>query len=185
MPTVDIEISNVSDVSRRLYAFSSKLGDRITYMALRSGAKLILAEARSRVPVKTGRLKKALTVKNSRINRRRRNGKVGIYLSINPGRSRDDNRGAYYGKFVDLGYKRGSKQITGAQAVARGIISREQLTAKRLSTARYQGIRFRDGGVQVDGQNFISGAFDNAKDAALELIVRNVEIAGEQLIDRI
>jgi len=98
---VEIDIRGIAETQQAIYQFSEKLGDRVTLLALRAGANFMLKKIRAAAPVRTGRLRKAIKVSTSKINRRRRNGKVGVFLRINPGKSRDDLRGAYYGKFVE------------------------------------------------------------------------------------
>ncbi|MGZ8916227.1 MAG: HK97-gp10 family putative phage morphogenesis protein [Methylobacter sp.] len=115
--SVEIDIRGLAETQRALYQFSERLGDRVTLLALRTGANYMLKKVREAEPVKTGRLKRATVVKNSRINQRRRNGKVGVYITVKPGKKRTDTKGAWYGKFVEIGYKRGSTVITGRHFV--------------------------------------------------------------------
>ncbi len=117
MSEINIDIRGLAETQRAIYQFSERLGDRVTMLALRTGAKMILQKVRAAAPVKTGRLKRATVVANSRIHQRRRNGKVGVYLRVKPGRSRSDMKGAWYGKFVENGYKRGQTQVPGRKFV--------------------------------------------------------------------
>ncbi|MGZ8927140.1 MAG: HK97-gp10 family putative phage morphogenesis protein [Methylobacter sp.] len=114
---VEIDIRGLVETQRALYQFSERLGDRVTLLALRTGSNYMLKKVREAEPVKTGRLKRATVVKNSRINQRRRNGKVGVYITVKPGKKRTDTKGAWYGKFVEIGYKRGSTVIDGRHFV--------------------------------------------------------------------
>jgi hypothetical protein len=57
--------------------------------------------ARANAPVETGRLRKAVKL---RAWKRPEPGEVGIKVVVNPGRGRDDPRGAYYGMMVEQGY---------------------------------------------------------------------------------
>ena len=115
--SVEIDIRGLAETQRALYQFSERLGDRVTLLALRTGANYMLKKVREAEPVKTGRLKRATVVKNSRINQRRRNGKVGVYITVKPGKKRTDLKGAWYGKFVEVGYKRGSTLVAGRHFV--------------------------------------------------------------------
>jgi len=114
---VEIDIRGLAETQRALYDFSDRLGDRVTLLALRAGANYLLKKVRAAAPVKTGRLKRAAIVANSRINRRRVNGKVGVYFTIKKGKKRTDARGAYYGKFVENGYKKGNTVVPGRNFV--------------------------------------------------------------------
>jgi HK97 gp10 family phage protein len=113
-----IDIRGLAETQRAIYDFSEKLGDRVTLLALRAGANFMLKKVRAAEPVKTGRLKRATVVKTSRINQRRRNGKVGVYLTIKKGKKKDDPKGAYYGYFVEHGYKKAAANIAGKQFVS-------------------------------------------------------------------
>ena len=113
MAEFEIDISGVAETQRRLFEFSQKLGDRITRLALRSGANYMLKAIREAAPKRTGRLRRAIVVKNSRIHQRRRNGQVGVYITIRKGKSRKDPKGAPYGTFVESGYKRGKRIVPG------------------------------------------------------------------------
>lgn len=115
--SVEIDITGLAQTQRALYDFGDRLGDRVTNLALRAGANFMLKKVREIEPVKTGRLKRATVVKNSRINQRRRNGKVGVYITVKPGKKRTDLKGAYYGKFVEVGYKRGQTVVAGKNFV--------------------------------------------------------------------
>jgi len=121
-----IDIRGLAETQRTLYQFSERLGDRVTLLALRAGANYMLKKVREAAPVKTGRLKRATVVKNSRLNRRRRNGKVGVYLVVSKGKRRTDTKGAWYGRFVEGGYKRGNTQIAGRKFVSATLSSNKQ-----------------------------------------------------------
>lgn len=184
--TFEAKIKGVAEVKRAIYAYNAKLGERVSRVALRAGANAMLKQIRNASPVKTGRLKRAIKVKNSKINTLRRNGKIGLFITIYPGKKRSDEKGAWYGKFVELGYNKGSKAVTGSQAVGLGIITRRQLIAKKLSNAKYrgknkQGIRYRHGGKAVPGQHFVLNTFNSTKDDAARLIVQASEIAAERI----
>jgi HK97 gp10 family phage protein len=116
--SVEIDIHGLAETQRAIYQFSKRLGDRVTLLALRLGANYMLKRIREAEPVKTGRLKRATVVKTSRINKRRRNGKVGVYITVKKGSSRTDLRGAYYAKIVEGGYKKGQTVVPGRKFVS-------------------------------------------------------------------
>lgn len=136
---VEIDIHGLAETQRALYQFSERLGDRVTLLALRTGANYILKKVREAEPVKTGRLKRATVVKNSRINQRRRNGKVGVYITVKPGKKRTDLKGAWYGKFVEVGYKRGSTVVSGKHFVKSTFENNKQAALDIVLTAIEQG----------------------------------------------
>ena len=104
---LSVRIRGIAEIQRALYQYNKRLGDRVTTMALRLGANYMLKHVRANTPVsskgsmigkkggtwvrgKPGRLKAAVKVKASRINRRATNGVVGVFLTISPGKKRDD-----------------------------------------------------------------------------------------------
>lgn len=182
----EFSVTGVDDVKRKLQQFPPKIAEKVLRQALRQGANHMLKQIRANAPVKTGRLKKAIKVKNSRINRLNKNGVVGVYININLGKSRKDPSGAWYGPFVDRGYNHRSKLLTGSQAVAAGVITRSDYYAKRAAlrakrTGRYaQGVRVRSGGKGVPGQFFIRRGFEQTKATAGQLIVD----ASKALVDK-
>ena len=148
MDDFSVQIRGLADTQRTLYKFSAQLGDRVTLMALRSGANYMLKKTRAAAPKKTGRLRRAITVKKSKIYRRRRNGQVGVYISIKKGRKRNDPKGAYYGRFVEGGHKKAS-------------------------------------GGRVKGRFFIRNTYNSTKNQAAQLIIRNMQSAGQALANKL
>ncbi|MBE0437013.1 MAG: HK97 gp10 family phage protein [Methylomicrobium sp.] len=174
-----MSVSGVKDFNRALQQLPAKMAEKIAKKALRKAANMVAKQARANAPVRTGRLKKAIRVRNSRYNRLNKNGVVGIILRLNPGKSRRDPKGAWYGGWVENGYNRGSRTVGGNEAVARGIVSRAQLQKKRafINSRRRPGrvrqsTRFRAGGARVEGQHFIKNAFDSIKAAAAQTIIQ-------------
>ena len=158
-----IDIRGVKDVIRRLYQFSDRLGDRVTLLALRSGANFMLKKVRQAAPIKTGRLRKAIRVSTSKIHTRRRDGIVGVYITIKKGKKRDDPKGAYYGLFVERGYVAGKQGKTLASRIER----------RRIFAHR-----------KVQGKKFIENTFHANKIPAAELVIANIERAGDQLANQ-
>jgi len=101
----EVSVSGIKETQRALRQFNDKLADNITRKSLRVGANFLMKKIRADIPVKTGRLKKATTVKQSRINTRRKNGNIGVYFTIRKGKSRRDLKGAYYAGWVHSGYQ--------------------------------------------------------------------------------
>lgn len=69
--------------------------------ALRSGARKILAEAKRLVPVRTERLKKAITVKGVP----KRFGVIQLAIGVKRGKKRSDTTGAWYAHLIEFGTK--------------------------------------------------------------------------------
>jgi len=150
----EINVSGIAELQRAIYKYNARLGERVTRASLRAGASYMLKHLRNAAPVKTGRLKKAIRIKNSRINRINKNGKVGIYITISAGKNRKDPRGAYYAKWVENGYMRGSKII---------------------------GKRKRSGGVRVEGKHFVEKTFKKTSAQTVDIIVRASELGAKRI----
>lgn len=69
--------------------------------AMRTAMKPVLAAARGGVRNRSGRLKRAVKM---RAWRKPKRGEVGVKVFIDPGKSRDDPKGAWYGGIVNGGY---------------------------------------------------------------------------------
>lgn len=136
-----LQIRGIAELQRALYEYNKRLGDRVTGMAVRLGANYMLKQVRAVVPVKSGRLKKAIKVKASRINRRAKNGKVGVYITVNPGKNRGDMKGAWYGKFVETGYKKRGTVVAGKHFVVSTFNASKQQSAEIIINASELALR--------------------------------------------
>ncbi|WP_426994449.1 HK97-gp10 family putative phage morphogenesis protein [Methylomonas sp. CM2] len=183
-----IEVKGLAEVKAALSQLTPKLAERLTRIALRQGANYMAKQIRAAAPIKTGRLRKAVKVRTSKINRLQKNGRVGVFVSVYPGKSRKDPKGAWYGKFVENGYNRGSQQVTGRQAVTLGVITKKQLDQKKALVAsrrRFgrvkQGIRYRYGGQAVAGQHFVRDTFNARAEQAADLIVQSANVVMDSI----
>lgn len=107
-----VRVEGLAQLSRNLQRLQRELGPQTTknpvLRSLRAAGRVIVKEARSRVPERTGRLSRAIgTIRD------RRPGIDGfqeqIFIKPREGRSRDDQRGAWYWRFVEFG--RGEYQL--------------------------------------------------------------------------
>lgn len=57
-----VEVQGIKEIERTLKSFGTDVAIKITKKALRAGAKIILTEAQSKVPVKTGKLRDSLKI---------------------------------------------------------------------------------------------------------------------------
>lgn len=180
----DIEIRGISETQQAIYAFSRKLGDRVIRLSLRSGANYFKQKLMPVIPVKSGRLKRSVVIKNSRRDRPNRNGKIGIYLNFRTKGGRNDPRSAIYAGWVERGYNKGSKKIGSREAINRGMTTENADLFQRLATGRKK--TYRDSGKKrIDGQFFVKRAFDASKESIRRLIITDIEKAGEKLIREI
>ena len=167
---IAITIQGTADVIRRLNAYSLQLGDRVTFLALRNGANYLKKQIQNAAPVKTGRLKRSFRVRNSRIHRRSLDNSVGLYIKPNPGKKRDDPKGAYYAHIVDQGY-----EVKGRSSGSRVI----------NSSSFRSGRKTQRSGKFVEGRHFINSAFESSKSATLQIITQSIETSGAELAHRL
>ena len=97
--TVQINV-NLEPVLRRVYNFQTALGNKLSKAALREGGKYLLSKVREAEPKRSGKLRKATVLKNSRLQTPRRTGNVGMFIGV---ARRSAQRDAYYGFFVNNG----------------------------------------------------------------------------------
>jgi HK97 gp10 family phage protein len=177
----EIRFTGGEELARALRAIPNRLAERVTRAALRNAANYMARNIRAAAPKKSGRLRKSIRVKTSSINRLGRNGVVGVYITVYPGKNRQDPKGAWYGKFVETGYNRGSKAVTGRQAVRMGIVTRAQLRQRtRRSGGSRNGVRYRHGGNHVEGQHFVINTFRRTGEQTARLAQAGIELAINQ-----
>ena len=201
MPDQTLQIRGIAELQRALYEYNKRLGDRVTGMAVRLGANYMLPRIRAAAPVspkgslsgkkggpwirgKAGRLKAAIRIKASRINRRAKNATVGVFITIDPGKSRADPRGAWYGKFVECGFNHGSKVAIGSQAVSMGLITHAEhrarhafVNSRRSGSGTARSVMTRYGGKAVAGRHFVVNTFNSTKQRSAAIIIDAAETA--------
>lgn len=211
-----IRIQGIAEIQRALFQFNAQLGERVNRLAVRKGANYMLKEIRNAAPVSAkgsqekdntgrgvythfppGRLKRAIKVKNSKINQIRKNGNVGVFITISPGKKRNDPKGAWYGKFVEVGYNTGS--TAGVSGMA-AVVSRFTRTNRNGTTNQYGRIsrytrnnlhrdyrfktstyRHRGAGRQIEGKHFVLNTFNRTAPTALAIMVEASEVATAHL----
>jgi len=98
MSFMKIEIEGVKKLEKRLKSLEPKVGKGIVRGALKDAAKPLLQEAKERVPVKSGDLKKSLRVRTMK----RKKGRYGVEMATKDGWFKGDQ---YYGAFLEFGTK--------------------------------------------------------------------------------
>ena len=196
----EIRIRGIAEIQRALFQFNARLGERVNRLAIRKGANYMLKEIRNAAPVSArgsqekdntgrgmythfppGRLKRAIKVKNSKINQIRKNGSVGVFITVSPGKKRNDPKGAWYGKFVEVGYNTGSANVTGREALTSRFtrVNRQGIRRDyRFKTATYRRV---GAGRQVEGKHFMLNTFNNTAPTALAIMVEASEVVTAQL----
>lgn len=184
MDAFEAKVKGIAELKRGLYAYNAKLGERVTKMGLRQGANYMAKSIRSAAPKRTGRLRRAIKVKNSNLNRFRKNGVVGVFITISKGKSRKDQSGAYYGKWVENGYTASGR--TKAREVTMGATTKaERQDYKQRTGKRMRVYMHKKGARKVPGQRFILNTFNATKGQAAEIVVQSSEIAVKRLAQEI
>lgn len=138
---VQIKLSGLKEAQRALYAYSQQLGDRVVIASLRQGANLVARAVRAAAPRRTGRLRRGVVVKRSRIhNGRRSAASLGLYLTLRKGKGRKDPRDAFYGRFVEDGYTtRGGRAVPGRKFIKASFAARRDQAARLIVAAALAG----------------------------------------------
>jgi HK97 gp10 family phage protein len=98
MQGITIGVVGGRELQRALQQLESKTRARFARQGMRKGMKLVLAEARAKAPVRTGRLKKSLRIKAAK---RRKKATISIRLAAGEGDFKGDT---FYGSFLEYGY---------------------------------------------------------------------------------
>ena len=127
--------------------------------AVRTGLKPLLIAARAAAPKKTGRLRRAI---KQRAWRRPARGEVGSKVSIDPGRKRNDTKGAYYGLMVEWGYIVDGRYVGGVHMLGKAYKqhgTRAQLELAMALSTEIDGVINRHRRRRSKGQGKISKRF--------------------------
>lgn len=165
MDDFELKVSGLREVQRSLYSYSQQLGDKVVIQALLEGARFMQKRARSNAPNRTGRLRRGIVVRKSKINNGKRSELLGVYLTLRKGRGKADPKDAFYGRFVEDGYNVRGKSRTGKGQRAE-IVNR---FGKRTGRKSLPGIR------DIPPQRYMKRAFDSTKEASAQLIIRATE----------
>jgi HK97 gp10 family phage protein len=169
----EITVSGLREVQKSLYSYSQQLGDKVVLDALRLGARAMQAKARAGAPKITGRLRRGIVVKKSKINNGKRKETLGVYLTLRTGKGRKDPKDAFYGRFLEDGWNaRGKSNGAKGKGKRFEIVSRfgKRTGRKTLPSAR-----------DIPGIKFMQGAFNSTKQQSANLIVQAVERGAEIL----
>lgn len=138
---ITIEIKGLRETQRALFAYSQQLGDRVVIAALTQGARLVQRAAKARAPVLTGRLKRGIVVRKSKIYSARRGGNtLGVYLSLRKGRGKKDPKDAFYGRFIEDGFTaKGGKKIPGKRFIQSALASTQEAAVQLIVQSAERG----------------------------------------------
>lgn len=195
-----IRISGIAEIQRALFQFNARLAERVNRLAIRKSANYMLKEIRAAAPIsvrgsqekdntgsdvythfRPGRLRRSIKVKNSKINQIRKNGTVGVFITVYPGKKRNDPKGAWYGKFVEVGYNTGSANVSGGAALSSRFTSGGRRLIARDYRFRTLTYRHRGAGRQVEGKHFVLNTFNRTAPTALAIMIEASEVATAHL----
>lgn len=108
---ITIEIAGLREIQAKLQQLPNKIANRVVLSSLRAGANIVKKQIQANAPVRTGALRKGFKVSRSKIHRAPSD--LGVYLTLKKGRGRSDPKDAFYGRWVEGGYKRGRAEIPG------------------------------------------------------------------------
>ncbi len=182
--TISITLQGVTELNRALAELNRNLPERVAKIALRQGANGMLKNIRAAAPKKTGRLRRAIKVKNSKINRARNNGKTGVYITITPGKSRTDPKGAYYGPFQEYGYTATGRN-KGTEVTVSRTTKAERQAYKQRTGRRLRVYAHRPEARQIQGKHFVANTFAATKEQTAQTIAAAMENAARQLAQQI
>lgn len=108
---IEIQISGLTEIQEQLRQLPGTISRRVVLSSLRAGANVVRKQIQQTAPVRTGALKKGFKIARSRIHRTQTD--QGVYLTLRKGRGRNDPKDAFYGRWVESGYRKGRTQIPG------------------------------------------------------------------------
>lgn len=100
-----IRITGLKETQKALYAYSQQLGDKVVVASLMQGARHVQRGMKAAAPVRSGRLKRGIVARKSKIhNGRRRADMLGVYVTLRGGKGKKDPKDAFYGRWVEDGF---------------------------------------------------------------------------------
>ncbi|MCP4935677.1 MAG: HK97 gp10 family phage protein [bacterium] len=175
---IEVEIRGLKGLEKSLHQIPVQLKKKVVGASLKEGAKVFQRAAQQYAPYKTGRLRRAIKVKVSRIHNQPRLGKFGVYIKINPGKKRNDKNGAYYGHIVDGGWNTRGKA---ARNTKEWLSARKEI--KRDFGSR-TGRKTPRGKTNVPGRGFMLKAWSKRTQAtahSVKSMERGVDIVKKNL----
>lgn len=140
--SISIEVKGIAEVNRALYRYSQELGDKIVLKALREGAKVMQKQARANAPKRTGRLRKGIVVKNSKIySKRRGRGTLGVFMTLRKGKGKNDPKDAFYGRWIEHGFRPrgGQTEVPGRRFIDKAFRQKRESAARLIILASERG----------------------------------------------
>jgi len=135
-----LQVRGLKEAEKAIYSYSKRMGDKVVLSALTNAARLFNRQAKKNAPIRTGRLRKAIQTRKSRIYNGRRNSKIGVYIRANPGKNRRDTKGAFYAGFVEDGWTdRGGHKHTGKKYIQKAFEAQRSAAIHVATSAIFAG----------------------------------------------
>jgi HK97 gp10 family phage protein len=173
------EVEGLQEINRALYRYSQALGDKVVLQSLREGAKVIQKQARANAPKRTGKLRRNIVIRNSKIySIRRFDNKLGVYITISQKKKADNPLNAFYGRFIEDGWNvRGACQAGtvdwGSGKSCKGTGRRGRHKTRQAKRTTLKGIR------DIDGKKFMDKAYRSRRNNAVNVAIRAAQIGSD------
>jgi HK97 gp10 family phage protein len=177
---LSFELIGAKELDRKLMGLDAKVARKVAGKALRAGAKIALAEARSEVPVRTGALKKSIRITAGKNSKGFRSVRVGMSDKWYTG---DE----FYAAFVEFGHQLGKRTTGGARklrkqaAYLRDVRKRtgdKALLAKEREL-RAESVRLnrerKNNRRMIEGKHFLEKSFARAASRALDVVLSTLK----------
>lgn len=178
MDDFQVKVTGLKEAQKALYSYSQQLGDKVVIDSLKQGARIVQRAAKAAAPLRTGRLKRAIVIKKSKIyNGKRRSDMIGVFLTILSGK-RYGKRDAYYGRFQEDGWEVRGKKRTATNTPGRWNRHRSKYLLSRAATGGRKSMR---SGLHVPGKFFMRDAFARNKVNAVRMVIAAAQAGGQVL----
>ena len=172
------KVDGLKQLNKKLKALGPKLEKKVVRQALRAGAKIILADAKRNVPVKSGALKKDVRIKTMK----RKKGRVGIIIQTGYGET-------WYGRLIELGWKlkkgrsvkraesrlnRLKRPIKGLHGAAASAHAKKNAAEIALATKSVESAKSGKNKNTVEGRHYLKNAFDSKHQRAAAVITDKI-----------
>ena len=168
-----VSLRGFAEFEKKLRALPGKVARKVVRQALREGAKIIQAEAKARVPVDSGKLKKSIKV---RAAKSRKKGTAAVVVQTGQG---DFKGETFYGAFLEYGHKLGARRSSATTKDLRKQAADLRQYRKTTGDKRWESTEksLRDrakrsyaddqsGRTDVPPRPYMRPAFDSKKEAA-------------------
>lgn len=95
-----VKLEGLNDIAKKLKALPVKLQRKVLTKSLRAGSRLIVSDAKRRVPKDTGKLKRNIA---TRVRRKGSKGERALQVYVRRRGKKEDPKNAFYWTFLEFG----------------------------------------------------------------------------------